>query len=159
MKLLSERQQMEVASKVDRSLIEKVETVYHQFTYVMKDRNPGHMLKMFREDGTPVLEFVKLPKGYGKRGYWRPLMLHPENILTEDSPPILGDYLQLTDKDNKPCENNTIVFVQKEKFSNGVWLVEDVHSTMYFVVRNPDYDTSKQRGWLETQQLKEKHHD
>jgi len=135
----------EQAYKVDPSTLEEVTTVYREKVYIPKDRKADRMIRLYHKNGLPVLAFSR-PSG-GSAPYWRHERLHPANILTEHTGPLSGDYVQLLDAQGKPSENHAEVFMMTGELGTGLYLIEDMQSEAFAVVRLPEFDNKLRRAW------------
>jgi hypothetical protein len=61
--------------------------------------------------------------------------------------PKRGDYLQLLDANDRPCENHATIDLHTGSLGVGLFLVRDNQGEAFACVRLPDDDTAARRAW------------
>jgi hypothetical protein len=61
--------------------------------------------------------------------------------------PKKGDYLQLLDANNRPCENHATIDVTTGALGVGLFLIRDNQGEAFACVRLPDDDTDTRHAW------------
>lgn len=61
--------------------------------------------------------------------------------------PQKGDYVQLLDSHNNPCENFTLVDSWDFELGYNLFIIEDQSGQDFAVARCEDFDTDLQNGW------------
>ncbi len=72
-----------------------------------------------------------------------------QNILTEHTDPLAGDFLQLLDAEGKPSNNHAEVFRTLGALGDGLYLIEDMQGESFACARNERFDTQKRRAWIQ----------
>lgn len=140
---MTPKQQAENEHRLDPAQLEKVTTVYGEIAYIPRDRKAGRLIPLYQKNGLRLVE----RRQKDNIRWWTGQYLHPDNILTPNTPPMSGDYLQLLSADGKPSENHAEIFNWVGTNGTGVYLVEDMQGEVFVCVRNEELDTQKRRAW------------
>lgn len=133
---MASKKQDELYGKVDPKTLEKVTDVYGNTLYIPKVKKGNGLIPLFKKNGTRVLYKI------GKQFYSQ-MMLHPENIFTENTPPLSGDILEFGNENHAEIFNGI-----NTSSKNTVHEVETMSGEHYNCKRNPDGDTDKRRSWI-----------
>lgn len=79
-------------------------------------------------------------------------MVHAEEIEMSkngygDSQPVKGDYLQLLDANNQPCENHAVIERWTAQLGIQLYLVEDTYGESFACTRLPEMDNQVRNAW------------
>lgn len=137
----SPREQAEQEGKLDPSELECITTVYHEVMYIPRERKPERLIPIYKSNGVRVVE----KHTQGRSVYYRPVLLHPENILTEFSPPSHFDIIHRENgKQESPVKSVCNLGLH-------LWTVKLENGTHIAVTRWQDKDGKKARAWQEVQ--------